>query len=585
VTVLLIGVLAVALLAGGAAAAGAIATDAAGDTADRAPAAVGVGPAAADAGDGSLASRAAQDGEDPLVESCAAEMPADYADPAGGTAGTIGFVDGYWYDEPIDVTASDGLSEAELERLTARTAARAEALRCLAFVDGVPPVEVISRETYTNQTGQQYANVSADASRFDNAMLSTMLLVGETNDSVDVREESRSQTVAGYYSITGDRIVVIERPGEGIAVDETVLTHEIAHALQDQHFRLERPGNVTMDRDNGLLGLIEGDASWVENRYLDRCEAERWEQSCVTLESDGGGGSGGGSAPPNWGLYLEQYQPYSDGPAFVRGLFREGDWPAVNETYPEPPSSALYVMSPDTYGEVDLVEPAVENASRGEWERLTIEGAPNYETPGPAGIGGMVIAPTYEYGAASGVVSPREFLNYDADDNLSEFDPLDYAQPPVDGWRGGRLAVFENADNDSATVWRTAWADDGEAAEFAEAYRQILRLHEAEAVDGRDGAFRFTAESDHTGAVGVAVEGDRVRIVAAPTVEELTRVSPNLDLANESDGGDGSGDGGSGDGDGSDDGGSSDDSLPGFGLIVALLGALGGALLAARRGR
>jgi len=515
-------------------------------------------PLASAAGSGPDASTAQ---DDPLIKPCATEMPEDYEDPAGGTADTIGWVDGYWYDEPIDVDASDGLSEGELERLTARTAARAEALRCLTFEDGVPPVEVVTRAELGNRTGQQFANVTDDQRRFDNAVLSTQLFVGETNDSVDVREDARTQTVAGYYDIQGDRIVVVEREGEGSAVDETVLTHEVAHALQDQNFGIQRPGNVTTDRDAGLLGLVEGDASWIEYRYLDRCEQGRWAESCVTLESAGGGGDGTGDGdgggdgastePPNWGLYLQQYQPYSDGPSFVRSIHDDGGWAAVNELYDEPPTSALYTVFPDTYGDVDLAEPTVEERDRGEWERIELEGGPDHERVGPAGIGSMVIAPTYETGGRRNVISPTGILNYE-DGEVSQFDPLNYDQPPVTGWRGDRMAVFADG-NASATVWRSAWTDGEEAREFADAYERLLKIHDATAVEDRNGVYRFEDGSEHAGAAAVLVEGENVRIVTAPSVAALGDVSPAVAEASE------------------DDGAAIADELPGFGIVAALV--------------
>ena len=39
-------------------------------------------------------------------------------EPRGGD--TIGWENGYWYDDPVDVTTSDGLNESELEAVTAR---------------------------------------------------------------------------------------------------------------------------------------------------------------------------------------------------------------------------------------------------------------------------------------------------------------------------------------------------------------------------------------------------------------------------------------------------------------------------------
>jgi hypothetical protein len=549
---LLFGAVALATLAGGVAATGSSAGGLA--VADGGQPT----PLASAAGSGPDASTAQ---DDPLIKPCATEMPEDYEDPAGGTADTIGWVDGYWYDEPIDVDASDGLSEGELERLTARTAARAEALRCLTFEDGVPPVEVVTRAELGNRTGQQFANVTDDQRRFDNAVLSTQLFVGETNDSVDVREDARTQTVAGYYDIQGDRIVVVEREGEGSAVDETVLTHEVAHALQDQNFGIQRPGNVTTDRDAGLLGLVEGDASWIEYRYLDRCEQGRWAESCVTLESAGGGGDGTGDGdgggdgastePPNWGLYLQQYQPYSDGPSFVRSIHDDGGWAAVNELYDEPPTSALYTVFPDTYGDVDLAEPTVEERDRGEWERIELEGGPDHERVGPAGIGSMVIAPTYETGGRRNVISPTGILNYE-DGEVSQFDPLNYDQPPVTGWRGDRMAVFADG-NASATVWRSAWTDGEEAREFADAYERLLKIHDATAVEDRNGVYRFEDGSEHAGAAAVLVEGENVRIVTAPSVAALGDVSPAVAEASE------------------DDGAAIADELPGFGIVAALV--------------
>jgi hypothetical protein len=355
--------------------------------------------------------------------------------------------------------------------------------------------------------------------------------------------------------------VVVEREGEGSAVDETVLTHEVAHALQDQNFGIQRPGNVTTDRDAGLLGLVEGDASWIEYRYLDRCEQGRWAESCVTLESAGGGGDGTGDGdgggdgastePPNWGLYLQQYQPYSDGPSFVRSIHDDGGWAAVNELYDEPPTSALYTVFPDTYGDVDLAEPTVEERDRGEWERIELEGGPDHERVGPAGIGSMVIAPTYETGGRRNVISPTGILNYE-DGEVSQFDPLNYDQPPVTGWRGDRMAVFADG-NASATVWRSAWTDGEEAREFADAYERLLKIHDATAVEDRNGVYRFEDGSEHAGAAAVLVEGENVRIVTAPSVAALGDVSPAVAEASE------------------DDGAAIADELPGFGIVAALV--------------
>lgn len=57
--------------------------------------------------EGESATLAQQDGR-PL-ESCTAASPADFSAPSGGDA--IGYVDGYWYDEPLEIAVESGDSD------------------------------------------------------------------------------------------------------------------------------------------------------------------------------------------------------------------------------------------------------------------------------------------------------------------------------------------------------------------------------------------------------------------------------------------------------------------------------------------
>ena len=70
-------------------------------------------------------------------------------EPRGGD--TIGWENGYWYDDPVNVTTSDGLNETELSAVTARTMARVERIRDREFQSTVP-VEVISRAEYRTRS-------------------------------------------------------------------------------------------------------------------------------------------------------------------------------------------------------------------------------------------------------------------------------------------------------------------------------------------------------------------------------------------------------------------------------------------------
>ncbi|HKL30417.1 MAG TPA: hypothetical protein VJ898_14260, partial [Natrialbaceae archaeon] len=62
---------------------------------------------------------------------------ASSAAPPDPDEDVIGWENGYWYDESIDVDQSDGLSDAELDRFVARTMARVERIRGLEFRENV----------------------------------------------------------------------------------------------------------------------------------------------------------------------------------------------------------------------------------------------------------------------------------------------------------------------------------------------------------------------------------------------------------------------------------------------------------------
>lgn len=133
------------------------------------------------------------------VEECAATPPPDHAEPDGSTADVIGWVEGVWYNESISIDDRDALTETELERLTARTAARVEVLRCLTFEE-VPPIEF---RTQVEHLDDLESAVEADLDEpdrdFANAQFAAMFFVGQDENAMDVWLENRAATPIAFY--------------------------------------------------------------------------------------------------------------------------------------------------------------------------------------------------------------------------------------------------------------------------------------------------------------------------------------------------------------------------------------------------
>jgi len=471
-----------------------------------------------------------------VVDQCATAPPADFADPEGNSSEVVGWVEGYWYDEPVNTTIENGLNESELNRLSARTAARIEAIRCLTVQDGLPPVDIVPREEFA--TDRQSRSVGETARLVDNAKFETTLTIDSRTDATDVQQNDSAERVGGFYNFVTEEIVIVTDDPSALRIDESTLAEELGHAIQDQQFDLSEYDRPTVDRDKGILGLIEGDIGLVVDEYRAACADGRWSEPCLTDQRDGDGG-GGGPEIANWGLYFEQIHPYSDGPSFIQETKATGGWDAVNALYDEPPTSALHVTYPDTLETVELTDPTVPDRSTDAWERIVLGTAPDsgepltHNTLGISVITGMFAAPAYEGDTAGAVLPRRATLNTDSSGLVDQFNPHEYAHPETEGWRGDSLYTYRGEGEETATVWRLAWASAEDADLFVEGYEQLVGIRGGERVDGYAHTYTFNNETDYDIALTLVPDGDRVTVVTAPTVEALTDVDQQLELLPE----------------------------------------------------
>jgi len=536
------------------------------------------------------------------VNACATEPPADLADPEGDTGDVVGWVAGYWYNEPINVTGP-ALTETDLDVLVRRTAARVEALRCLAF-DELPPTEMRTREEHRNELESQFESGVTDAdAQFDNALLSTALIAGQSVDAVELQLDVQSSFPAAFYDIEEEFIGFITEDPDSIEVDQTILAHELVHALQDQNFELESVfAQPTTDDVTSSLAVIEGDATLVEEQYVENCERGAWADSCIRQQQ--------GQPPdiPSWPLTLEQLAAYNM--PLVEQQFESEGWSGVNNLLENRPDSAVEGLYPDRYGEFEPALPTVEDRSSEPWERIEL-GDRNDEVLGQHALTSILMAPLYETNGQTEIISRNEFLGAG--------ESLDYAHPATDGWLGDRFYGYTDGEN-TAGVWRLAWESGDEAATFADAFEKLAEYRGATLAEGYENVYTFENSNEYDMALGVERDGDSILVVTAPTVDGLTDVHGGFDAATDSgtdddDGSDGPDDGtggdgpddggtddGSNDGDGTDDGtdnGSTDDTNddstdaengtnadgdgPGFGVVVVVSAIVAGVVVARRR--
>jgi hypothetical protein len=159
------------------------------------------------------------------------------------------------------------------------------------------------------------------------------------------------------------------------------LSHEITHALQDDHFDLKKLDLERKDNDDYVIAagaLVEGDAILVMIEYVVQAavaDKRIMEEAMRMTDSAGVGSTEVFNRAPNY-IKSQLMFPYLSGVAFVTALRNRGGWPLVNEAYRHVPLSSEQILHVEKYLDqpdppVLVSMPDVSKAMGPPWKRLT----------------------------------------------------------------------------------------------------------------------------------------------------------------------------------------------------------------------
>lgn len=345
-----------------------------------------------------------------------------------------------------------------------------EEARGLRFERGVP-IEVLSSEQAAPRLRALLEREMApDEERAFVLLLSTLGLLPRGDALHDRLERGLAHGADGFYDSLRGTVVVLDRPVRGDEPAdrlernrETVVVHELAHALADQRFSLSKRFERALARGSSdealaLRGLAEGDAMLTELLVTARrrgisidalLDAVKWEEMRpalheAVLETPGFEDS------TRW-LRDQIVEPYILGYPAVVAAWRSGGLAAVNRLWERDEAwSTEQLLHPERAAEPPV---AVEPPS-----------------PEP----GETLASRYQLGE----LGLRAWLDSRLDEAV--------ANQAAEGWGGdgaflflrqaqGQTASGEQVDQEAArVVVLTRWDDAAEAKEFASAAEEWL---------------------------------------------------------------------------------------------------------------
>jgi hypothetical protein len=213
-------------------------------------------------------------------------------------------------------------------------------------------VDFLTPAQYSDRTRIDESELSREDRRLiedGTAPLRALGLVPAGFDALESANELSDTATLAYYDPLRERITV--RGTEMTPGLRVTLAHELVHVLQDQHFDLDTmldDGDPTADRLSGYLALIEGDATRIQEAYVDSLsDADRDHYLDAIGQASGEAEEQLGDIPGV--LVAMQGAPYALGPSLVELIAAEGGNDAVDAAFENPPASTEHMVDPRSY--------------------------------------------------------------------------------------------------------------------------------------------------------------------------------------------------------------------------------------------
>ncbi|MCA9000939.1 MAG: hypothetical protein KDB61_03380 [Planctomycetes bacterium] len=291
----------------------------------------------------------------------------------------------------------------------------------------------------------------AELTKKEELMAVLLQLIPSDVDLGALQEELLATQVGGFYDPATDAFYVMEGLEDDLI--RIIMSHELTHALDDQHYDLAAKDKELMDNNDSLLAhhaVIEGSAQVVMNRWLvqnlaslDRAALLQFQAKMDAQELL--------SAPRL--LWKPFFALYMQGQAFLCrkdrfSMFATADIADLDRAFQNLPVSTEQILHPGKYWtkeDVDLPHRVKQGLAR------LPEGWSAFHSSilGELYLGLLC-------GPADGEVTAASITK------------LNYTDASTSGWGGDRVQILAKGDS-RVLILDTFWDTAGDAREFQEA--------------------------------------------------------------------------------------------------------------------
>ncbi len=219
------------------------------------------------------------------------------------------------------------------------------------------PAEFISKEGLRDFLEQRIREeVKPKGIRIEELALKMFGLVPDNFDLKTTTIDLLSEQAAAFYDPRKRRLSIIETSGQSDMEKRAALIHELAHALADQHFRLEKYIRKEKNDDAATArqAVVEGQATWLMWAYMNReggGEAGVRGSAMAAMEAMADTSSAQYPALAEAPLYIRESLmfPYTKGLGFQDGVFQHDGKDGFSEVFERAPSTTREILHPAEY--------------------------------------------------------------------------------------------------------------------------------------------------------------------------------------------------------------------------------------------
>jgi hypothetical protein len=258
-----------------------------------------------------------------------------------------------------------------------------------------------------------------------------------------------TEQAAAFYDYHKKRLYLTDWTSS--TMQETALVHELAHALADQNFHLERfikQSGQSDDSELARMAVMEGQATWLMAEVMARRVGRSVASDPALLDAMSGASEEGTSPYPVFNsvpLYLRETLifPYTEGGRFQNAVYEKMGKSGFSEVFRHAPDTTQQILHPQKY--FDHVE-----AADPEFPELTV-------------------------GKSFKSLSDGMLGELDHSILIRQFGSKSQADEIAPHWRGGRYSLLENKSHSRIILqYASQWDSEGMARKFFHFYRQVL---------------------------------------------------------------------------------------------------------------